>query len=197
MSVDYQINLSKDLTSSPEERSRYYSGMLIYLLVCAVLLVLSGYFMSVNLKRYMTNKQELKRSMASAESVSGLSGYIFNHPDQDFEELQSVSGELASLRSVLGVRTRLLPIIHNLFQNMPSNTELENLAANREKVAFRVNVTAASKDKEPSVSELTTAWENNEELMRYVSGFRALKAQRSRVGSRSIYNIHYECTLKK
>jgi hypothetical protein len=197
MAVDYQINLAKSLTSSNEERNRFYNGMLIYLVGCAAALVLAAYFTSINLSRYIKNRHEQRNLIRTALAVSGLEASTFKSPDRAYKELQKYSDELASLRQALGLRTQLLPIIHNLFKALPTEVELKNLTANKSKVIFGINVPAASESVGDPVRKLKTAWENNEQLMKHVASIRPIKGQRRTMGSESVFHVQFECILKK
>ena len=56
--VDYRINLAKSVTSTPEQRRKFYNGMILYLSVCAAGLVYVAYTASFNIKEgYRANRQ--------------------------------------------------------------------------------------------------------------------------------------------
>ncbi len=197
MAVDYQINLAKSLTSSNEARNRFNSGMLLYLLVCTVGLVVASYSTSINLSRYMKNRQEQRQLMATTLAVSGLNASTFKNPDQVYKELQTYSEELSTLQAALGSRTLLLPVIHNLFMDLSSDIELKTLSANKSKITFGINVPAASKGVSDPVRALKTAWEGNADLMRYVTSIRPVKGERRTTGAESVFYVQFECVLKK
>ena len=66
MAADYKINLAKDLTSSIEGRVKFYNGMLIYLAICAALLVCVAYLASVNVKTFLENHREQRQLLATS-----------------------------------------------------------------------------------------------------------------------------------
>ena len=67
--VDYRINLAKTLTSTPEQRRKFYNGMIIYLSVCAAGLVYVAYLM---LRQGIENPERRARFGA----VYGIVGFI-------------------------------------------------------------------------------------------------------------------------
>lgn len=197
MPVDFNINLAKDITSSEEERLKFYNGMLVYLVVCAALLVLSAYLTSLNLNAFLQNRDERKTLIETTVAVSGVQEDAFKNPEAAYVELDMYSRKVRSLKKLLGQRVQLLPIVNNLFSEMPSGVALQNLAANKTKVTFGLIMPPPSDEGGDLSKDLREAWEKNEELMRHVTSIRALTGERQTVGSELMYHIRFECILKK
>ncbi|MDF7808431.1 hypothetical protein P4E94_13335 [Pontiellaceae bacterium B12219] len=197
MPADYRINLAKDLTSSVEERTRFYNRMLLYQVGCAALLVLVAYFSSVNLNSFLRNRLEAHQLLVTAAVVSDLDLETFKNPDTIYKELDVHSREIASLRQVLESRVQLLPVIHNLFLNLPADVSLQMLSANRYKLSFGLVMPPLSEHAGDPVRDLREAWEKNEELMMRVSSIRPLTGERRTIGNTSVFYVQFECLLKK
>ena len=196
MPADFRINLAKDLTSSVEFRTKFYNGMLIYLVCCSSLLVLVSYLASSNLKSYLGNKAEQKQLWLTAEAVSGLDRSAFKNPAGVYEELDTYSRRIASLKKLLGQRVQLLPVVHNLFVDLPEGVALQSLSANRNKLSFGLVMPPPSLDAD-LVRDLRAAWEKNDELMRRVATIRLLTGERRTLGGQSMFFVQFECVLKK
>ncbi|MDF7799995.1 hypothetical protein P4C99_11015 [Pontiellaceae bacterium B1224] len=196
MPVDFKINLAKDLTSSTEERTRFYNGMLIYLLACAVLLVFVAYTASSNLRSYMKNKAEQQQLRTTAFAVAELDPAAFKNPGQTYNALDTYSRKIASLKQLLGQRVQLLPVVHNLFLDLPSGVALQSLSANTSTVSFGLVMPPPSQDADP-VRDLREAWEKNEELMKRVVSIRPVTGERRTMGEASVFFVQFECVLKK
>lgn len=197
MAVDYRINLAKNLTSSPEARARFYNGMLVYLVTCSALLVVVAYLSSVSLKHYMQNNQERLQLIRTATLVSGLDATAFNRPEETYAELEIYSHRMASLKTVLGQRVQLLPVMHNLFLELPDGVALQSLSADKSKLVFGLVMPPPSEEAGDPVRDLRAAWEKNEELMKRVSSIRPLTGERRTMGSKSVFYVQFECVLNK
>ncbi len=197
MPADFQINLAKDLTSSPEERTRFYNGFLIYLVSCFGLLVLTAYLTSVNLTAYMKNRTEQHQISATVSAATGISKDMFKHPEQSYTQLDAYSRKLISLKQLLGQRVQLLPVVHNLFVKLPQDVALQSLAADKKKVSFGLVMPMPSNDANDPVKVLRTAWESNEELMRRVDTIRPITGERRTMGSETKFYVQFECVLKQ
>ena len=197
MAADYRINLAKGMTSSPEERARFYNGMLIYLVVCFAGLVAVGYFGSVNVRHTIKNHQKQALLVQTVCAVSGVSEDDFKNPDELFRQLEDQALDIAQLKRVLGQRVRLLPVIHNLFTDLPLGVSLQSLSANKQKLAFGLVMPLSSDDAGDPVALLSAAWESNEELMKRVATIRPLKGERRTMGAGSVFFVQFECVLEK
>ena len=195
--VDYRINLAKSLTSSIEERTRFYNGMLFYLVLCAMVMVGVAYLATVNLKGFGENKQERDRLQHLASAMSGLDAAAFKNPDQAYSELQAYSSEIGALKTVLKQRVKLLPVIDNLFIDLPEGASLLSFSADKKKMAFGLILPPASEERGDPVRKLTEAWESNQELIKRVSSIRPLTGERRTMGSNSVYYVKFECVLRK
>jgi hypothetical protein len=197
MPVDYRINLAKDLTSSVEDRTKFYNRMLMYLVSCAVLLVSVAYLASMNFSIYLANKAEARQLLATAAAVSDLDQAAFKNPDTIYKELEVHSREIASLRQILGRRVQLLPVVHNLFLDLPADVSLQTLSANKTKVSFGLVMPLPTQDSGDLVRELKESWEKNAELMRRVNTIRPLTGERRTIGDKSLFFVQFECVLNK
>lgn len=196
MSADYRINLARELTSSGEERQRFYNGMLIYLALCSAVLVLTAYLSAVNLKRYIENKRELSQLLATASAITGMDVATFKHPDKVYQELELYAGRLASSKQALSAQVRLLPVVHNLFESLPEGVALLNLSANRKAVSFGLAMPMASEESGDPVRKLKAAWEGNPALMEKVAAIRPVTGERRSMGSTPVFFMQFECTLR-
>jgi hypothetical protein len=197
MPVDYRINLAKDLTSSVEDRTKFYNRMLMYLVSCAVLLVSVAYLASMNFSIYLANKAEARQLLTTAAAVSDLDQAAFKNPDTIYKELEVHSREIASLRQILGRRVQLLPVVHNLFLDLPADVSLQTLSANKTKVSFGLVMPLPTQDSCDLVRELKESWEKNAELMRRVNTIRPLTGERRTIGDKSLFFVQFECVLNK
>lgn len=197
MPADFQINLAKDLTSSPEERIKFYNGMLIYLVSSAAILVTVAYFTSMNLMSFIENKSEQKQLRTTAVAVSDINMDDFKNPEDAYLELKAHSIRLSRLKQQLGTRVQLLPVIHNLLIDLPQGVGIESLAANRSKLTFGMTMPEGTGELGDPVRDLTETWEKNEELMERVSSIRPITGERRTVGKESIFYVQFECILKK
>ena len=197
MAADFRINLSKEMTSSPEERSRFYNGMLIYLLICFVGLATMGYFGSINIQHLLENLQNKALLEQTVCAVSGVHIDDFKNPNELFRQLEDQAVDIAQLKRALKQRVCLLPVIHNLFSDFPKGVSLESLSANKQKLSFELIMPLSSDDTEDPVALLSAAWESNENLMKRVATIRPVKGERRTIGSSSFFFVQFECMLAK
>ena len=197
MAVDFKINLAKDLCSSAEQRERFHRTMVLYVIFCGLALIVSAYYSSINFTQYVINRQERSKLMMTTLAISGLDGSAFKNPTKTYDEVQKYSDELATLRLALGQRTQLLPVLHHLFKDLPDDVVLQNLSTGKGKLVFGLNMPPATEGANDSVRELKAIWERNEEIMKRVSSIRPVKGQRRTIGENSVFNVQFECVLKK
>ncbi len=197
MATDYRINLSKTLTSSPGSRKRFYHGMLLYLALCSVGLVIAAYFAGLNAQQYLENRQERKQLLRTVSAVADLDESVFKDPDMIYSELQVSAGQVEQLKLALARRVQILPIIHNLFIDLPENVALQSLSANRTMLSFGLVMPPPSEEAGDPVRELKAIWESNEELGKRVASIRPVTGERRTVGSESFFYVQFECTLSK
>lgn len=196
MPADFGINLAKDLTSSDEERNRFYNSMLIYLAICAVFLVLVAYLTSMNVMTYLNNRAEHEQLVITTTAVSGIERSDFKNPELVYTELETYSRRIEVLKRLLGKRVQLLPIVYNLFSDMPEGVALQSLSADNAKLSFGLVMPSLSGQTD-AVKELRAAWESNEELMRRVSSIRPLTGERRTMNGNTVFYVQFECLLKK
>lgn len=196
MPADFRINLAKDMTSTEEERTRFYNRMLLYLVSCSTLLVLAAYLTSMNVSVYLANKSEQHRLMADA-AVVGVGKEAFKNPKETYAGLDTYALRVASLKRILGRQVKLLPVVSNLFLELPENVALQSLSADTKKISFGLVMPHSSDDAGDPVKELGDFWEANEELMKRVATIRPLTGERRTVGKESMFHLQFECILKK
>lgn len=197
MAADFRINLAKDMTSTEEDRVRFYNGMLIYLVICAAAMVFTAYLSSVNIVRYVQNNRECSHLLSTVCSVSGLEASSFKDPGETYAALEDYSRRIESLRQALGRRVQLLPVVHNLFVDLPDGMVLQSLSANKSKLAFGLSMPPPSEQSGDPVRDLRSAWEKNDELMKRVASIRPVTGERRTIGTQSIFYVQFECILKK
>ena len=194
--VDYRINLAKTLASTPEQRQKFYNGMLIYLVTCSAIMVLTAYLSSVNMKRFVDVRAERNQILATATSVSGLQDTDFKRPDKAYNDLKEASVQIASLKQALGQRVQLLPVLHNLFRNLPDGVALQSLSADGDKMMFDLSMPSSENAGDP-VRKLTQMWGKNEVLKESVFEIRPVKGERRTLGGESKFYYKFECQLKR
>jgi hypothetical protein len=197
MAADYRINLAKDLTSTVEERTRFYNGMLIYLVICSAFLVYTAYFASINVQKYLKNRHEHLQLLRTASAVSGIELAAFRNPDKIYTDLETHALQITALKKALSQRVQLVPVIHNLFVDLPEGVSLQSLSANKSKMSFGLVMPPPSEEAGDPVQQLRAAWEKNEELMKRVSTIRPVTGERQTMGSRSVFFVQFECILEK
>lgn len=195
--VDYRINLAKTFVSSAEKRTRFYDGMIVYLMLCVAVMVGVAYLSTINLQGFAENKRARARLLASASASSGFDEAALKNPSKAYSELKAYSSEIAALRAVLEQRVRLLPVIEGLFADLPEGATLQSLSASPGKMAFGMILPPASEERGDPVRKLKEVWEGNEELMKRVSSIRPLTGERRTMESKSVYYVKFECVLKK
>lgn len=197
MPADYTINLAKDITSSPQKRSRFYNGMLSYLVACAGALVCVAYFSSINTMKYLKTRQEGLQQLKTTAAITGIPESAFGNPDAMYAGLEQQAIQVASLKKALEQRAQLLPVIRNLLLDLPEGVSLQSLSANRDKMSFGLVMPPPSEEAGDPVKQLRVAWEQSEELMARVASIRPVTGERRRVGSESVFYVQFECVFKQ
>ncbi|MEA2068886.1 MAG: hypothetical protein U9P12_06785 [Verrucomicrobiota bacterium] len=196
--ADFRINLAKTVVNSPEERQKFYNGMLIYLVLCAAAMVYVAYLSSINLtKAYRANKQ----SRLLAKTVSASSGYgkaFYKNPDKVYGELDIYASDLEVLRSALSRRSHFLPVMSQLFSDFPEDVALQGLtaSASSKKISFGLVVPLSDQEKGDPVRQLQTLWSGNDELMQRVLSIRPITGERRMMGGQPAFFVQFECVLK-
>ena len=197
MPADYTINLAKDLTSTQEERTRFYHSMLVYLVCCSAALVFVAYLASVNTQQFLRNRQERLQLLRTVAATSDIQDAAFRDPKQLYDNLENHAEQISDLRRALEQRVQLLPVIHNLFVDMPKGISLQSLSANKEMLAFGLVMPPSSEEAGDPVKVMRDAWEKNGELMRRVATIRPVTGERRNMGGKSVFYVQFECILKK
>ena len=194
---DFNINLAKGVASSPAARARFYWGMIGYLCVCALGLGLAAYFLEVNLREYINARKVKNQIVNSVLAVSDLNRRDFDRPDTQYQKLSEPSAKLKELKMLLEQRVQLMPVVHNLFAELPAGVVLQSLSANQEKMLFGLVLPDSSVlDADDPVRSLSGKWEANDELMERVKSIRPVTAERRSTGSSSVFYVQFECVLK-
>ncbi|MCF7818269.1 MAG: hypothetical protein K9M54_10345 [Kiritimatiellales bacterium] len=191
--VDYRINLARTATSTPEQRRKFYNGMILYLAACAAGLVYVAYSASLNvLEAYRENRQRrfLEKSVTD---VSEFSKTFYRNPDKAYQELQQYSADMALLKAALAERTHFLPVMKQLFTNFPKDVAIENLDASSAQHSIVFGLVGPSK----SVKDLQTTWKQNAELNGLVESIRQVTGEVRVVAGEPVYFVKFECVLKK
>ena len=197
MAADFRINLAKDITSSEEGRTRFYNGMLIYLVLCSAVLVFVAFFTSTNIQTFLKNRDERAMLLRRVAMQEGFDISAFKNPDKIYDELEAHAANIAALKKVLSQRVQLLPVIHNLFVDLPEGVVLQSLSANKSEMAFGLVMPPPAEQSRDPVQQLRAAWEKNEELMKRVATIRPVTGERRTMGSKSVFYVQFECILKK
>jgi len=190
--VDFQINLAKSVTSTPEQRRKFYNGMILYLALCAAGMVYVGYLASANMmEAYSANRQ--RRSMVKAvSSVSAFSKEFYKNPDKAYSELEAYTAELTLLKSAFAERTHFLPVLNQLFADFPEDVAVENLDASAAKNSITFGLVGPGK----SVKAQQAAWRKNTTLSGLVRSIKQVKGEQRMVGGKPVYFVKFECILK-
>lgn len=196
MAVDYRINLAKEMTSSVGERNRFYSGMLIYLIASAIALILVTYLGNRNMTCYVDNTREYNQLLGKSSEAFGLDVSAFRNAENIYTELEAYSVKIQELKNVLGQRVPLLPVVHNLFIELPAGVTVQSLSAHKSLLSFGLIMPPPSKEVDP-VRNLRASWEANKELMRSVATIRPVTGERRTIENQSVFYVQFECVLNK
>ncbi len=198
MATDYKINLAKTLTSTPEERRKFYHGMLVYFVVCAAAMVYTAYFASVNLLEAHQANMQRSSSIKSVTSASGQGRAFYRDPDQAYVDLQRYAADVALLKKGFAQRSHFVPVIGHLFSKFPEEVALQELAASHgnKKISFVVVSSPTDQDRGDPVRRLQAAWAENTELGRLVLAVRPVTSERRMVGGEPKISTQFECILK-
>ncbi len=196
--VDFNINLAKSMTSTPEERMRFYNRMLIYLVVCAAMLVGVSYLASKNLAVALTARKERKQLIRNMASASEYGKAFFNDPGHAFGELESYEADLDVLRGALEQRSQFLPVLSQLFNGFPDNVILRNLVANAgdKSIEFMLEAPVIDEKGNDVLRALQEKWRSNEQLRTHANTVTQLTSEREMVGDTLMAYTKYKCVLK-
>jgi hypothetical protein len=189
--VDYRINLAKTLTSTPEQRRKFYHGMIVYLALCAAALVYTAYLASANVVEAYNAGRERRTMVKAVTASSDFSRNFYRNPDEAFQELQVYAEELSALKTALGQRTHFLPVLSQLFANFPEDVAVEELEASAARNAISFGLVGSGK----SVREQQLKWKQNDKLNRLLRSIKQIKGEQRMVGEQAIYFVQFECIL--
>jgi hypothetical protein len=190
--VDFKINLAKAVTSTPEQRRKFYNGMLIYLALCAAGLVYTAYFTSRNIGEAFRTERQRKQVISTVSTVSGFGKKFFANPQKAYSELELYAKDMDLLKQAFGQRAGFLPVINLLFKDFPEDVAVESLEA----VAARNTVSFGLVGPSKSVRAQQAAWKKNDELGKRVRSIKQVKGELRMVQGAPVYFVKFECTLK-
>ena len=158
--VDYRINLAKSVVSTPEQRRKFYNGMMIYLVFCAAGLVYVAYLASANVMEAYSASRQRRQMVKAVSTASGFSKSFYKNPDEAYDELQLYAEDLALLKTAFAQRTHFLPVLSQLFANFPEDVGVENLevSADQKRVVFELVGPGKS------IKAQRAVWKQNAEL---------------------------------
>ncbi len=190
--VDYRINLAKAVTSTPEQRRKFYNGMILYLSLCAAGLVYVAYLASSNvMEAYSANRQR-RNMVKTVSSVSVFSKAFYKNPDKAYQELERYAEDLAVLKTAFAQRIHFLPVLNHLFSNFPEDVAVESLSATVTQNSIVFGLVGPGK----SVKAQQLAWKKNTELNGLVRSIKQVSGEQRMVGGQSVYFVKFECVLK-
>jgi len=190
--VDYRINLAKTVVSTPEQRRKFYNGMIIYLSLCAAGLVYVAYLASSNVMEAYNAGRQRRHMVKAASSVSGFSKTFYKNPDKAYDELKLYAGDLALLKTAFAQRTHFLPVLNQLFADFPEDVAVESLEASATGNRIAFGLVGPGK----SVKAQQLAWKQNSGLNGLVRSIKQVKGEQRTVGGQLVYFVKFECVLK-
>ena len=196
--VDYRINLVKTVVSTPEQRQKFYHGMLIYLSICAAAMVYVAYLTSWNLIDGISAIQSRSALTQTQDSVSRTEKAFYRNPELALKELKNDSKSLGMIKQALSGQADFLPVISQLFMDIPKGAALQNLTTSpdRKKITFGIIVPLSDQDHGDPVRELQTSWSNNKNLMKRVHSIHPVTGERKSAGGVPVFAVKFECVLK-
>lgn len=192
--VDYRINLAKTVVSTPEQRRKFYNGMILYLALCAAGLVYVAYLASANMLDARRANKERQSTIEAVSAATYVGKSFFKNPDQAYEELLLYAADLELLTSAFSQRTHFLPVLSQLFTDFPEDVRVEALEASAENNSINYALVGPLE----SVKKQQSSWKQNDELKGLVSSIKQVKSkQYDEVGDQALYLFQFECILKK
>lgn len=196
--VDFNINLAKSMTSSQEERQRFYHRMLLYLVVCAGLMVGVAYLSSRYFISALKDNQMRKQEVTSMASISEYGKTFFEDPEQALQELSNYASDLDMLQEALEHRSEFLPVLSQLFKDFPDGIELQSLSARTDEklITFALVAPVIDEAGNDVLRQLQQEWQQNTELQALAQPVTQLTSEREWVGEGLVTHATYNCTLK-
>ena len=190
--VDYHINLSKSVTSTPEQRRKFYNGMMLYLAICSAGMVYVAYLASFNVKEAYNSSRQRKQMIQSISSVSGFGKRFYKDPSVAYGELQLYASDLTLLKTAFLERSCFLPVFNQLFPHFTADVVVESLEVYPENKSFVFELAGAGQ----SVKTQQAAWKKNVELNNLVRSIKQIKGEQRMIGGQSVNLVKFECILK-
>jgi len=196
--VDFNINLAKSMTSSPVERARFYNRMLIYLVICAAMLVGVAFWGSRSILAATKANHDRKLLVETLAVTSEYGESFFKNPDQAYDEFKGYATDLETLRSALEKRSQFLPVMSQLLSGFSKEIGLQSLSASDEDKAIEFVLVAPVIDEAGNdvLRELQDKWRSNEELRLRAHAVSQLTSEREMVGDTLMAYVRYRCIVK-
>jgi hypothetical protein len=190
--VDYRINLAKSLTSTPEQRRKFYNGIILYLSICAAGLVYTAYLASYNILEAYNAERQRRILVRSGSASSDFAKEFYRNPEKAFNELNVYAEDLSLLKTAFSQRTHFLPVLNQLFADFQEDVAVEDLEASAANNSITFGLVGPGK----SVREQQLVWKQNKELNQAVSSIKQIQGQQCMVGDKPVYFVKFECALK-
>lgn len=198
MPTDFQINLAKSLVSTEDERKRFYNGMLVYLVVCALFMVYAGYFSSLNIVEGLRAQRHKTGLVKAVTSVSEFSKSFFKDPEKVYARMEQHAADLDLLQAEMMKRSNFLPVISLLASEFPEDVALEGLKASAKDktISFGLVLPISNAERGDPVRQLQADWSNNKDLMKRILSLRRTNSERRMVSGYPVSFVQFECVLK-
>jgi len=196
--TDYRINLAKTMASTPEARRKFYNGMLVYLVCCALGLVYVAYLSSLNIIEGIAASRQRTVLIKTVNAVSEFNKEFYKNPNEAFQMLNSYTSDLGILQTALSERSHFLPVIGQLFADFPDDVAMQGLTASAatKKLSFGLALPLSNQEQGDPVRKLQGMWTGNEELMNRVNSIRPVTGERRVVDGKPVFFVQFECVLK-
>lgn len=196
--VDFNVNLVKSMTSTQEERRRFYNRMLIYLVTCAALMVGVAYLGSKNIVTAVKAGNERAALIGAVTSVSDYGKEFYANPEKALEEFGNYASDLEVLRSVLEQRSQFLPVLSQLFSDFPENVALQSLNAKAadNSIEFVLVAPVIDEDGKDVLRALQAKWRDDDDLNSLAHAVTQMTSEREMAGDTLMAYVKYKCIVK-
>jgi hypothetical protein len=185
--------LAKSITSTPEQRRKFYHGMILYLSLCAAGLVYTAYLASANVMEAYKADHQRRNLVRTVTASSDFSKTFYKSPGRAYDELQLYAKDLSLIRQAFAQRTHFLPVLNQLFIDFPEDITVEDLDASAARSTISFGLVGPGK----SVKAQQLAWRQNEKLMQTVRSIKQMQGEQRMVDGQPVYFVKFECILKK
>jgi hypothetical protein len=189
--VDYRINLAKTITSTPEQRRKFYNGMIIYLAFCAAGLVYTAYLASDNVMSAYSAEKQRRTMVKAVSSASGFGERFYRNPQKAYSELELYAKDLTLLKTAFAQRTHFLPVLNQIFTDFPKEITVENLEASAKQKTITFGLAGPGK----LIRNRQEAWKKNAKLNTLVR-IKQVKSEQQMVDGQPVYSVIFEGELK-